>query len=557
MELTQEECRQLQTMPREEFETLCEGLADEELRLVLKVRCETDRELFARVFFEEDCYKPFSRMHHDFLEQPKSKVEERVRGIKRATAAPRGNAKSTIKALIDLVHDVVYQFERFIVIISDTSALSTDRCKDVRDALEGNERIVWVYGSLKGIWKWNTDDFVTSNRVRVMAKSMGKSVRGLKFGRWRPTKVVLDDAEDSDHVRQPAQRHKASEYLSKDILKAGKAYTNVEFIGTILHPDALLMRTLENPGWEATVYRSIISWPKRTDLWEEARKIYVDLTRGSVEKRYAEAFAFYQDHLEEMDEGVEVLWPEEEPIFDLYVQLWTEGEASFLSEKQNEPRDPSRQLFDMPGASWFRVVDDRIEVLNAQGTVARTVRIADCTLYGWLDPATGKNFGTDFSAIADLLVDRHGYAYVLDVWLAKVGQDEQVREMFRRHAHYTKAFGKGYKTFGFEDNGFQETYKPAIQRIAQELKAKGETWQLDTRGVTSSQNKEDRVSSMQPDVKNGWLAFNLTLRHGEFYEQMDQFPTGAHDDGPDAVERCKHLATTKPAQAGYYGGIAI
>lgn len=556
MELTAQERAELQTIPRLKFEELCERLSDAALREVLKVRCEVDRELFAKVFFEDDCYRPFSRMHLDFLTREKAKIDGRVRGKKEADAAPRGNAKSTIRVLVELVHDIVYLFERFIVIISDTKNLSTDRCMDVRTQLETNERLRWVYGDLTSKKNWNQNDFTTNNGVRVLAKSMGASVRGLKHGKWRPTKIVLDDAEDSDNVRSPMQREKAESYLKKDILKAGKAYTNLVFVGTVLHSDSLLMNTLNNPGWDGRLYKSVISWPKRTDLWEQARLIFVDLTRGSEEKRYQAAHEFYEQNQAAMDEGAEVLWPEEEPIFDLFVQLWTEGEASFLSEKQNEPRDPSKQLFDMPSATFFRVAGEFIEVLSPLGEVARKVKIADCTLYGWLDPATGKDFGTDYSAIVDVLVDKHGYAYVFSAWLEKVGQDEQVREMFRRHAHYIEAFGFGYRLFGFEDNGFQETYKPCIERIAKEIKEAGGEWKLPVKGITSSSNKEDRISTLQPDIKNGWLSFNVTLKSGELYRQFDQFPTASNDDGPDATERAVRLSGKKRGRiAAFDGGL--
>ena len=45
---------------------------------------------------------------------------------------------------------------------------------------------------------------------------------------------------------------------------------------------------------------------------------------------------------------------------------------------------------------------------------------------------------------------------------------------------------------------------------------------------------------MQPDVKNKYIKFNR--RHKRLLEQLLQFPMGAHDDGPDALEGCRTLA---------------
>lgn len=43
-----------------------------------------------------------------------------------------------------------------------------------------------------------------------------------------------------------------------------------------------------------------------------------------------------------------------------------------------------------------------------------------------------------------------------------------------------------------------------------------------------------RVQTLQPDVKNKYIKFNR--RHKRLLEQLTQFPMGAHDDGPDALE---------------------
>lgn len=48
------------------------------------------------------------------------------------------------------------------------------------------------------------------------------------------------------------------------------------------------------------------------------------------------------------------------------------------------------------------------------------------------------------------------------------------------------------------------------------------------------------IQTMQPDVKNKYIKFNR--RHKRLIEQLLQFPMGAHDDGPDALEGCRTLA---------------
>ena len=60
-----------------------------------------------------------------------------------------------------------------------------------------------------------------------------------------------------------------------------------------------------------------------------------------------------------------------------------------------------------------------------------------------------------------------------------------------------------------------------------------------------------RIETLQPDVKNGYILFRkdqtLLLR------QLSQFPLGAHDDGPDALEGARTLARKQSRTANLAG----
>ena len=58
--------------------------------------------------------------------------------------------------------------------------------------------------------------------------------------------------------------------------------------------------------------------------------------------------------------------------------------------------------------------------------------------------------------------------------------------------------------------------------------------------VPQTADKTLRIQTMQPDIKNKYIKFNR--RHMRLLEQLVQFPMGAHDDGPDALEGCRTLA---------------
>lgn len=523
----------------------------EEARQLWEWRLETDRELFAKVAFPDFCDRPFNRMHRQRFELVKEPCTRARKGVKRVKAAPRGNAKSTIDGFIDLVHDIVYALEWFIVVISDTSALSTERVRDIKAELESNDFLRWVYGNLVPTGEgatWTQSELVTANGVKVLAGSMGKSIRGKKNGPWRPTKVVLDDAEDSDNVRSPLQRKKAEDYLNKDVLKAGARYTVFEFIGTVLHPDSLLAKALAGAsgvgGWEPSFFQAIEAWPTRMDLWEQFGAIALDITNPAHEE---DARAFYQANQAEMDAGARVLWPEHEPLVELMLMRYYDGEAAFNSEKQNQPYDPTTQIWDFERAGTFEVQtmpDGSRLVVRSDGY---KFSFDELSIFAFLDPAMAKTAGSDTAAI--VVVGRHqpGPAapsyYTLEAWVERKPPSAQIAALYDVHDRWHP------EKIGIEFNNFQALLKGDIVRIAEERFGQGvKNWKLPIYGVHQHENKIARISKLEPKITHRWLWFAKDLAPAA-RDQMTQFPTHKNDDFPDALEGAIALAGGRPLKA--------
>lgn len=58
--------------------------------------------------------------------------------------------------------------------------------------------------------------------------------------------------------------------------------------------------------------------------------------------------------------------------------------------------------------------------------------------------------------------------------------------------------------------------------------------------ISSTQNKDARIQSLQPFVKNGYVKFSK--RHKALLEQMFQYPMGKNDDAPDGLQMAVKLA---------------
>lgn len=500
----------------------------------LRLRFRFDRESFCRYCWPGHRFAlPFNAFHRSlFKREEHGDWRSRIRTVRDSVAGPRGYAKSTISSFAQVVHDVVYDMEAFVVITSTGQSLSHRLAKDIKAAFEDEESPLWrLYGPFKITGP--TSEFYISVQGRpticILASSAGTAIRGAKHATRgiRPTKVLIDDGEHPDRVRNPEQRALWWDWLTKDVLKLGprEGGTVYNLRGTILHPDSGLARTQNHPGWDSECWRAIISWPERSDLWEQCGEIWKDLTNPD---RRDDAEAFYEEWEEEMDEGVEVLDPAAETIFDLYEQIWGEGLGAFLQEKQNDPRDPTTAIFDSSTFARCKLLEGR-HGLEIEARGGRRIPLADCKrkIIRW-DPAMGGPTG-DFAGLAAVFRDQYGYAFVMGVWLRKAKPSAQLAAFWAMSEQW------GIRRGSLESNGFQELVAEPFERERKARKEAGKWWQVTVNEEGSTGNKEARIAAMEPDITNGWIQFGPGMPP-ELFHQFDSFPGATHDDGPDVIE---------------------
>ncbi|MCX7766839.1 MAG: hypothetical protein N2246_09080, partial [Candidatus Sumerlaeia bacterium] len=112
------------------------------------MRCKRDVLLFARYFFPHYCRLPFTSLHHYILQRYQRYLTDDVllrKGYNEVIAAPRGYAKSTLKTLILPIHSILYQQERYIVIISATLKQAMQRLRNIKAEFLHNRLLHSVY----------------------------------------------------------------------------------------------------------------------------------------------------------------------------------------------------------------------------------------------------------------------------------------------------------------------------------------------------------------------------------------------------------------------------
>lgn len=492
-----------------------------------------DMEFFGRAYFPHYFSRPSPEFHKELdaiwqqgvlkgqypITPVKIKEISRMNGTKRVAAAPRGHAKSTTLTFKGTMHAIVYGYKHYPIIISDSSEQAEGFLDNIRVEFEENEFLKEDFGDLTGkVWRSNV--LITSTNIKVEAIGSGKKIRGRKHRNWRPDLIVLDDIENDENVRTPEQRSKLENWFLKAVSKAGDDYTDIVYIGTLLHYDSLLAKTLKNPGYKAIKYKAVISFSKADDLWKKWEDIYTDLSNDNHEE---DARAYFEANRDAMLEGTQVLWEEKLSYYDLMVMRVTEGEASFNSEEQNEPINPEDCIFNK---EWFEFYNEAEIDFNS----------LDYMFFGFVDPSLGKTKHSDFSAIITMAKHKvSGYMYVMDADIERRHPDKIIEDVLEKERWLRRDFGRGYKKFGAETVQFQWFLKEELAKAS----AKAGLY-LPIEEVPQVSDKTMRVQTLQPDVKNHYIKFNK--RHKLLLEQMEHFPMGAHDDGPDALEGCRTIA---------------
>lgn len=489
----------------------------ERQRIIRKNSCEHDFGLFCYTYFPHYFYAIPSQMHEDFFAELQEVIDNGV-SDQVVYAAPRGNAKSTCVSFALPLWCCVYQKKHYIIIVSDTSTQANDFLTAIRNELEENELILTDFGDLVGD-TWNQSEVILTNDIRIQALGSGKKVRGRRYKQYRPDLIIGDDLENDENVASEEQRHKMFTWQTKALAKAGDERTDKIFIGTILHYDSLLAKLLKNPTYKSRIYKAVIQFSK-SPLWNEWEHLITNLEDVN---RLNTAKAFYEANKKAMLDGTEVLWEGKEDYYNLMVQRVSEGPASFSSEKQNEPLSDDERRF---LREWIQYYDD-------DELVGKKLYVA-----GVVDPSLGKR-GGDYSAIITGGMDTNNIVYILDADIQRRHPDLIISDVLDKHSNFN------YKLFGVETVQFQEYFKDALKSKISESGV-----YLPVQEIKSHSDKILRIQSMQPDIKNGRVRFRRDQQ--QLIEQLVNFPSADHDDGPDALEMLLNILGKRSAISDYY-----
>lgn len=449
---------------------------------------------------------------HNYLFEHLPQVLQQPSSVHLAIAAPRGEAKSTLVSQLFTLYCLVAQKKRYALIVMDSIDQAYPMLEAIKVELEFNQRLRVDFPEIAGQGRvWQAATIVTKANQKVQVAGSGKRLRGLRHGAYRPDLVVLDDIENDEQVRSPEQRDKLHDWLKKTVLPLGAAgdKLDVVYIGTILHYDSVLNRTLSSKAWKTAKFKALIRQPDDMSLWDKWEDFY--LNEGE-----AVADAFYSKNKSAMDKGAVVSWAAR-PILTLMKIRARDGHATFDSEYQNDPLSSDDAMFANALTYWTELPGELV-------------------YFGALDPSLGKA-GASRDPSAILVGGYHretGKLYVIEAQVKKRLPDLIIEDVIRMQKQYQ------CQRWFVETVQFQEFLKDElVKRSAQ-------------RGIpvpaTATKPNTDkmlRIESLQPHMANGLILLHSS--QATLISQLRHFPKADHDDGPDALEMLWRNAVSSSA----------
>lgn len=237
--------------------------------------------VFCLIYFSHYFYRDPAVYHQEMM----AKVSDY--SIKRLlVVGHRGSAKSTIGSLALPIFAAVEQPDLypFIIPVSDTGTQAALNIANIKTELDGNDLLINDYGKIEvgnidlpnpeptfeSDDEWQAKNMILGNDVRIMARSRGQKIRGLRHRQHRPKLIILDDVEDLSWIKSRENRNTTDRWMRGEVMGAVDETTGrIIVIGNWLHEDALLARlkklssftVLEYPLIKEIDGKEYVTWP--------------------------------------------------------------------------------------------------------------------------------------------------------------------------------------------------------------------------------------------------------------------------------------------------------
>lgn len=415
-----------------------------------------------------------------------------------AVAAPRGSAKSTVLAFVKPFHDIAFKKRRFILIISNTFKKAAMSLDTIKKEIQENPMIKELHPGMEVLKDAEGDSEIRHRdgfTTKILCKGVDQlgSVRGVKFGAYRPDLIIGDDMEDDELVRSPERRTQLQQDFDDVITPIGDTDTQFVFIGTILHDDSLLAKLVSKdhyPEYKKSIYRALI-------------------TDQNGDKRS--------------------LWPEKWSVADLE-KMEKDKPTVFAKEMQNDPVSGRNAKFKREDFRYWKVEGTDYVLTNEFGEVVSRGRFQDCVPAISCDLAWKEKRESDSCAIIPAYLTPNSETLVDEYVHAKGLKPTDVAEHLFLMADRMKRLTGQEPSVGFEkamlENVTQWFLKQEMRKRNRFLITKELVWDA------------DKITRIETRLLSRYTQHVIYHKKGmgDLEHQLERHPYGTHDDLIDALQ---------------------
>lgn len=399
------------------------------------------------------------------------------------------------------------------MIVQNTYKKAVGTLEGIKDEFRYNERLKDDFGvSLEKDSEGDTifrhkDGF----RTRVLCKGVEQigSIRGEKFGAYRPDDIVGDDMEDDEMVKSLERRQSLKDLYDNALIPAGDIKNlSVDIVGTLLHDDSLMSDLVSK------------------DKYTHYRKLFFK--------------ARFKNKVTGQDDS---LWPERWSVADLN-KFEQQKPETFAKEMQGDPSSGSLETIRREDFRYWRMEEGQAVLYGADGEVVRRWNIKDCAWGIAEDLAWEEKKASDFAAIVPGLLTPAN-ELLIDDYICKRGlrPDEYENIIFDMNDRYEKLTGKR-GCFGFEKAKLEKVMKWFLQEA---MKRRGKyLWFKDI-----SWGTQDKIERIMFRLANRYAQHSIYHKKGmgDLENQLIRLRSVAHDDIADAVAMLPEMLTYAPIKS--------
>jgi hypothetical protein len=416
-----------------------------------------------RLFVSEIMGYNNAQFHNELDDQLSNELNKKI-----CIALPRGTGKTTHMSIAYPLWEIAKNHNLRILLVSSTAATAKNFMVEIINNIEGNPKYHFWARAIdqykKGVIPkmrirhrreehW-TDDSITIGRDGLKMKDPTIHTVGL-FGSIlskRADIIIVDDVVTQENSATEDQRQKIKDWIYTTLMPVLVPGGRFIYLGNTWHMDDLVSNLLKDPQFDVRKRMpSIIHEAARQDLWEEWANINLDESL-TVEEKRSQTNNFYSEHKEEMDKGIEVLWPERFTYTDLYM-LRISNPFSFARMYQCDPSIHPNQKFTEHDIELALKKGENLVLQDAK----REEYMAELTTSG-LDLAISQKDSADDTVLLSLDKVKYGKGLIKagdfvirNIVRGKIAPKDVI-EIVKNHDSNVRPSG-----IRVENNGYQES----------------------------------------------------------------------------------------------------